>query len=414
MSALPTTPGPAAAPSRRLRDRLRRLWPYALLGVLMVVLAAVTVGPVDGLPLDPASTGPDGTAALVAVLRDLGAEVTVVDEPSQVTGETVLVLRDPGAQEWTAAIEDALAREARVVVTDPGSPLTPPAGDTFATPAAGPDCGLDALADVDRITARGFTSYEVPEGAVGCFRIDDARAWLVADARDGGTLVALAGAGPLTNAALDDADNALLAVGLLGGGGRTVSVVGPRVAVLAADGDATLLDLLPDRVRAGLLQLLVALLVVVVWRWRRLGAPVSEELPVELSGAELVVAEGELLDQADAHGHAAGLLAAALQRDLALRVGLPPSAPTEQVAAAGSDVVGTDPGTLAVLLDPASHGRLPTDGDALVRYARRVSALRRAAGLGADAAGLRTDPDRPADRHGPPRAGVAARDRSAL
>lgn len=371
----------------------RRAAPYVVVAVLMIVLAVVTVGPADGLALDPASTAPDGTAALVAVLEALGSDVALADAPQDLTaGGTVLVLRDPADPSWTAAVDEVLAGGGRVVVTDPASPLGPDAAERFVAPAAEPQCGLAALTTVGRVTGLGFTGYEVPDGAVGCFPIDDDLAWLVVQTRGGGTLVAAAGAGFLTNAALDDADNALLAVQLLRGGpGTQVTVVGPGVAVLAAAGDEGLVDLLPDRVRAALLQLVFALVVVVVWRWRRLGAPVDEPLPVELASSELVVAAGELLDQAAAHGEAVDLLAAALHRDLARRVGLPPAAPPERVAGTAAGLVGVDSGTLLGLLEPHEHGLRPTDGDALVRYAQQVARVRDRAGIGAGA-GRSSDP----------------------
>lgn len=365
------------------RERLRRSLPVLAVVALMVVLAIATVAPREGgLPLDPRSTRPEGTAALLAVLRELGVGVDVASTDS-LTGsggiggpsDVVLVLADPDAEAWTAALDDALSAGARVVVTDPGSELAPEAVQSFLPPAVAPDCDVTAFADIQRVTAGG-AAYEVPATAVGCFPHDDDLAWLVLDEVDGGgILVATGGAGFLTNAAIDEADNALLAAALLTPRpGGTVTVVGPEIALLLAEGRETLIDLVPDRVRLALLQLLVALVVVVAWRWRRLGPPVEEPLPVELPASALVTATGELLDQAGAYDRAARTLSQALRTDLVRRTGLSAQADDARIARAAAPILGRPVDHLLQALDPGGT----TGPDALVAHARRVARLRAA------------------------------------
>ena len=61
------------------RDQLRRAAPLiALTAAAVVVAVIVTRRPEGGLPLDPSSTRPDGTLALVEVLRGVGREVSAV------------------------------------------------------------------------------------------------------------------------------------------------------------------------------------------------------------------------------------------------------------------------------------------------------------------------------------------------
>lgn len=359
----------------------------------MLLLAIVTVAPGDdGLALDPRSAQPDGTAAVLAVAQQLGVATTVADAPEDLAArapasgsaaDVVLILRDPGNEEWSAAFDRALQRGATVVVTDPSSPLAPDPTQGFVAPSPSPECALDALNDVTVVTGTGFVGLEVTNGAVGCFPVDAQAAWLVAEQRGDGALVSTGGAGFLTNAALDDADNGVLAASLLAPAtAGSLTVVGPQIALAVAGGEASLIDLIPDRVKLALLQLLVALVVVVAWRWRRLGAPVVEPLPVQLQGSDLVAATGELLDQAGGYRHAADMLADSLRHDLALRCGLGPGATARQVATAAEPTVGISREEVESLLEPEG-----LDGpEAFVAHTRRIAQVRIRAGLSGDRA----------------------------
>ena len=108
-------------------------------------------------------------------------------------------------------------------------------------------------------------------------------------------------------------------------------------------------------------------------RARRRGRPVAEPQPVQLAGAELVVAVGNLLQRAKGRGQAAGLLTDDLRRSLAERLGLPASAPPDQVA----DTVAARSGVprervLRILTHPA-----PRDEAELVAHRQAVDTSRR-------------------------------------
>ena len=187
-------------------------------------------------------------------------------------------------------------------------------------------CDVAALADVGRVAAPGGIVFEVPEGAGAraCFPRNDG-AWLLVQPLGGGTVVRLGGASVLVNQELGEADNAVLLASLLvPAEGTTVQVLQPP---LPGGGDAGLTDLIAPRVRLALWQLVVAFVLLALWRARRLGRPVAEPQPVQLPGAELVVAVGNLLQRAKGRGQAAGLLTDDLRRSLAERLGLPPVGP---------------------------------------------------------------------------------------
>lgn len=85
----------------------------------------------------------------------------------------------------------------------------------------------------------------------------------------------------------------------------------------------TLTSLMPTWIWWALLQLLVAALLTAYWRGRRLGAVVTEQLPVTVRAAETVEGHARLYRRANAHGRAAELLRKAAASRLAGYFGVP-------------------------------------------------------------------------------------------
>ena len=319
-------------------------WVAVAVGVALVVAVAGR-GAEEGNPLDPASPGPLGTKGLVEVLRGLGGRVSVsADRPGAGT-ETALLLSDDLTPERRQGVLDWVGRGGTLVVADPGSGVTEvePVGSTrigLLDAEIERRCEVAALGDVGRVAAPGGVVFKVPEGPAGpggtggggaraCFPRNDG-AWLLVQPLGEGTVVRLGGASVLVNQELGEADNAILLASLLVPvEGTTVQVLQPP---LPGGGTAGLGDLIAPRVRLALWQLVVAFVLLALWRARRLGRPVAEPQPVQLPGAELVAAVGNLLQRAKGRGQAAGLLTDDLRRSLAERLGLPPSAPADQVA----------------------------------------------------------------------------------
>jgi hypothetical protein len=327
------------------RSPVRRALPWVavVLGVALVVAVAGR-GAEEGNPLDPASPGPLGTKGLVEVLRGLGGRVTVSAGQPGTGTDTALLLSDDLTPQRRQGLLDWVRRGGTLVVADPSSGVTrvEPAGSTrFGLLDAEIErrCAVPALRDAERVAAPGGVVFEIPEGqgapgnrpdaTQACFPRNDG-AWLLVQPLGGGTVVRLGGASALVNQELGEADNAVLLASLL------VPVEGTAVQVLQpplpGGGTAGLGDLIAPRVRLALWQLVVAFVLLALWRARRLGRPVAEPQPVQLPGAELVVAVGNLLQRAKGRGQAAGLLTDDLRRSLAERLGLPPSTPADQVA----------------------------------------------------------------------------------
>lgn len=357
------------------RRALRQAVPLVLIGAAALLVVLVAGAPArDGPPLDPGSTGPTGTKGLVDVLTELGVEVRLTAAPDR-SDTVMLMLAD--------TLDEDAAGELRAWVRAGGTLVVADSRSDFAPDVAGPasigplqaslprTCDSAALAGVERVAAPGGQVYEEPPGdALACFRRGDGF-WLIAVGEGEGTVVAIGGPGAFTNAALGEADNGMLAAALLAPErGGSVAFLRPPAP---GQGRSSLAELVDDRVWLALAQLLLAFGVVVVWRSRRLGAPVREPQAVQIAGSELVTAVGHLLQQTSARAQTAHLLRDDVRRELADRLGLPASCPVDAVASAVARRTGRRTDDLVALL-AGSH---PADEAALVALAADLERARR-------------------------------------
>lgn len=353
-----------------------RRWVGLALLVAAVVLGVILIGPpaTQGPPLDPASSGPLGTKALVLLLEELGAEVEVSDQAPPAEDDVALVLTDDLGEARRIEVEAWVEAGGTLVVADPLSALHPfpveaPSGFGLVEAPFDATCALPALESVTEVEPpTGSIGYGLIPGTEGCFLRDDS-AFLALASRGEGSIVALGGAGLFTNQALGDADNAVLAAVLLAPRvGTTVTFLRPPVP---GGGDDGLAELVGDNVKASLAQLGVAFGLYVLWRARRLGSPVVEAQPVTLKSSELVVAVGNLLQQARHHDEAARLVGDDLRRRLAERLGLGGDAPVAQVAQVAAARTGVPVERVhAAMVPPHLAGP-----DALVAHAAEAEAL---------------------------------------
>jgi hypothetical protein len=352
----------------------RRMLPWLLIGVGLL-LAGFYGRPVrGGPPLDPNSAAPDGTKGLMEVLRELDARVEIGgDGPDGGTGTALLLIDDLDDERRDAVL--AWVRAGGVlVVLDPSSQITQakPVGPTqigFVDAPLDRNCDLPALRDVKLISAPGGVLFEVGAGETGCFTRDEG-AWLLVQQVGSGTVVRLGGASALTNSQLGEDDNGLLAVSLLAPrAGTQVHVLQPPPP---GAGDKGLTDLIRPQLKSSIVQLAVAFVVLALWRGRRLGKPVPESQPVQIPASELVVAVGNLLQRAKGRNQASRLLADDLRRTLAERLGLPASTPPERVA----EVVAARTGLDRERLERTMSATAASEAE-LVTLAQNVEAVRR-------------------------------------
>jgi hypothetical protein len=369
-----TTTGVRATASTGARKALP--WVAIVLG-LLVVAAVGGRRAEEGNPLDPESPGPLGTKGLVEVLREVGGQVTVSGGQPGSGTDTALLLSDDLTPQRREALLAWVRRGGTLVVADPNSGVTQAKG--VGTTSIGlldaqleRRCDVAALSDVRRVAAPGGVVFEIPEGGGtrACFPRNDG-AWLLVQSLGVGTVVRLGGASVLVNRELGEADNAVLLASLLAPvEGTAVQVLRPP---LPGGGGAGLGDLIAPRVRLALWQLVVAFALLALWRARRLGRPVTEPQPVQIPGAELVVAVGNLLQRAKGRGQAAGLLTDDLRRSLAERLGLPASTPADQVADTVAERTGIPRERVLRTLTPTT----PRDEAELVALSQAIDTVRR-------------------------------------
>lgn len=349
----------------------------AALGLLVLVLVGRS-GPAAAYTVD--STAPDGFAALAELLERRGAEVRTrpAAAAARDRGRPGAVVVVPVPELATAEELDRLERAAEagtvVVLGRPpgdggvGAVPPPPArllADQPAIPAPAGRCDIDELRGLEAVDV-AFAPPVPTGGAPSCFG-DGTRAAVLRSSRGTGAVVTLSAPELLVNARLQPAkelggaplDNAAVALRLFGpppggaGPGVRVTFVDPVPSPGVVPAGATgVVGLLPTRVRLALAMGAVAFVLYAWHRAVRLGAPVRERRPVEVAGAELVVAVGGLLRRAGSPDRAAGVVRAEARAALRTRLGLSPDTPD----AALVDVVATRTGrdrqaVAAVLLD---------------------------------------------------------------
>ena len=334
--------GTAGSPSGRRYG----LWALVVLGLLAVALVAG--GPsTPGHSLDPGSTDSNGTKAMVDLLQDSGADVTVQDTSPGTSSDVAVLLSDSTSQAMTDQLERWVEAGGTLIVADPRSSFVPVATSSLdilgvtdrAVQRA--DCSIAALAGIEQLRPGPGVLYERADSTESCFA-GTSGAFVVDTPTGRGHVVAVGSSALFTNDMLGADDNAALTVALMAPReGTTVAMLygmvpdgGTRASGFAA--------LIPTGVRLALLQLAIAFVLYTWWRGRRLGRPVREPQLVQIGGSELVGAVGNLMQQTHDPDRAARLLRADLRRRLAERLGLPPDSNPDVIAEVTAARSGAD------------------------------------------------------------------------
>ncbi|MFI2670510.1 DUF4350 domain-containing protein [Streptomyces albidoflavus] len=388
-------------------SRVPPLWARSrgvLLAVLLIVVAGITLaalqqGDESGGELDPSSYDPRGSRALAALLAHDGIRVQPADSLTALREragpDTTLLVTVPDrlTGEQQAALRSTAAEaDARLVLVDPGSPsLAGLAPGTEARPPAerstvAPACTFPAAQRAGDADVGGLRySTDVP-GAERCYPSGGLPSLLrllaSAPATEGTPgspeTVLLGSSDILHNDRLDEHGNASLALQLLGSRPHLLWYLPSSSDASAAPEESRgFLELVPAGWRWATLQLCFAAALAAIWRGRRLGPVVSEDLPVVVRASETTEGRARLYHRADARDQAAALLRRATRVRLAELTG---------VTAADADAPEVLLPALTALLesrapdrDPASllFGPAPTDDAGLVRLADQLDALER-------------------------------------
>ncbi|MGW6875640.1 DUF4350 domain-containing protein [Streptomyces xanthophaeus] len=368
----------------------------ALLVLLLasaVALAALDSGTRHGY-LDPRSADPTGSRALAQLLEDRGVTtrvVTTAREAAAASGpRTTLLVTDPellgDAQRRTVRSAMDLSG-GRTVLLAPGSTalaaLAPGVRteDGWSADDLAPGCALPAATSAGRATTGTGLRYSTTRpGATACYPGNGHPTLLVlpTGTTDGDTVV-LGSESILLNENLAQEGNASLALQLLGSHPDlvwylpTLSDTDPDAT--SADEDESLFDLVPAGWSWALLQLFAAAVLAALWRARRLGPLVTENLPVIIRASEATEGRARLYRKAGARDRAATVLRAAARERLAALVGVPQSQahdPAALVPAVSTRLPDGSRDTTALLFGPT-----PSDDAALVALADHLDALER-------------------------------------
>ncbi|MBZ4560821.1 DUF4350 domain-containing protein [Mycobacterium avium] len=370
-----TTTATATAPRRRRSWR----WVLATLLVLAVIAGvdAYLSAPRPGTRMDAASTDPDGAHALVALLRDGGVDVVVADHIADVESAArpdalILVAQ---SQYLADSVLDRLARirsdlllvepttEARKALL-PGVRISGTNGFD-----SDPNCTLREAVRAGSVRFGRATTFESEDGRPMTRCYDGA----LIRFRDGGRAITAVGSTDfMTNDSLLQAGNAALAMNLAGGRPRLIWYA-PHFVEGESSSKATVLDLIPANVYWVVGQLAVVVLLVAVWRGRRPGPLVAEELPVVVRASETVEGRGRLYRSRRARDRAAAALRTAALQRLTPKLGLAGGATPEAVVSTAAQRTGSDPGWVSYHL----FGPPPTTDHDLLQLARALDDIER-------------------------------------
>ena len=340
----------------------------ALVGAVLLVVLLAGQARGGGPALDPASTDERGTRALVELLDRYGS-VDVIDGVPGPQHDTALLLSGTDADRGGEQVDAWVESGGRLVLfADDAAVVATTAGGFFGGVDRGL-CDIEALDDVGEIDVSTGVNLLVEPADGSCFG-DGRQAFVVAGDRGAGTVVTLGSSAPLTNRYLDEADNAVLAVGLLApSDGTSIALVQPRSPFEGGQGSLELLGPAFDR---SIWQAVVAFAILAFATAIRFGRPVTEAMPARIAGSELVAAVGGLMEDAGQPAQAAQVLRDAARDDLGRLLSLDPVAPGDHLPLLVAQRTGRDQDEVLAAL----HGPVATTGD-LVRTARTLEDLRR-------------------------------------
>ncbi|WP_423463228.1 DUF4350 domain-containing protein [Promicromonospora sp. MS192] len=380
--------------SRAARRWRRARWPLTVLVAvaLLVGFLAVVRPATSAAPYAPDNPEQGGAMAVAEVLRDQGVRVThvtTVAEASAAAGPDSTLLITPNPSFFAEDQISALNRTgADLVVLQPdysmlagltrGSvdstygestgPVDPECADPAAR-AAGPlrlRPGLYDSSDGSG-TVRPVLCWPDGVGAFAYARLDypDRSVTVVSDP----TVIR-------NDAVLQDG-NAALALWMLGGHEDLVWLVPDPMDVSTVGDEPTPAErgqvdaLMPPGSAPVALVVVLAAVLLTLWRARRLGPLVVEDLPVLVRSAEATRGRARLYRAARARGHAAAGLRASAADRIASRLGLARSSDANTVVDAVVAATDRPSQQVADLL----YGPPPADDAALAELARRLDTL---------------------------------------
>ncbi len=380
-------------PTVRRATRRSLFWILAAGFLVLLALGALAVNGAskgEGTPFSASNAEPAGSKAVAAVLADHGVTVHVPATLAAAAsvldgaGRSTLFLYDPQGYLDAGQLRSLAGRADRVVLFAPAfaqlralAPEVAPAGTTPGK-ALMADCPVPAVERAVSVSAAGlgYRIVEPGDTTIGCLGTGTDVFSLVQVDRADGRIVVLGTTDALRNDRVAERGNAALALGLLGSERDLVWYL-PTIDDAAIAGAPTIAQLTPAWVGPVLALLAVVAIAAAVWRGRRMGALVVEDLPVTVRASETMEGRARLYQRSGARLRALDALRIGTVGRLAAVCGLPRLAPLEDVIGAVSAAARMDPASVRALLVetvPRNDAELVRLSDALLDLERTITA----------------------------------------
>ncbi|RLP76036.1 DUF4350 domain-containing protein [Mycetocola tolaasinivorans] len=334
--------GSVQTPTVRAFFRRSRFWIIAAVAVIITAIVFMVFnnsGSARDRSLDAQDPSPTGSKAIATVLSNRGINVTVARTYEEAlsalrTGESTLLFADEGRFLDAERTRNLTDRADRTVLVNPGY-TTLDAVDSPITPAgsAGPDATLPLACTLPAAERAGSISsgpvYSPGEGTA-CFGTAESGFSLVISPDQ--RITVLGPAEVLRNESILERGNAALAIGLLGETPNLVWYLPTAADLVANGGGTTFAEATPRWLSPVLWMLILTAVTAALWRGRRFGALVGEDLPVSVPAAETRHGRARLYQRVGARTRALDALRIGTMDRLATRLGLPRQTPADAVS----------------------------------------------------------------------------------
>jgi hypothetical protein len=350
--------------------------------VAVAVLSTLLTAPRPGARMEATSTSPDGARALVTLLRDNGVDVIVADDFAAVERAARPDTQILFAQTFYLADDDLLRKLDALpgdrLLVEPSTrtreKLAPKIrlDDSTTFGGADPDCDLPEATRAGTVQLDLADTYEA-DGDFSLTRCYEGA--LVRYTDDGRTTTVVGSADFMTNSGLLTEGNAALAMNLAGTHPRLIWYA-PQRSEGETQGVAKLSDLMPDRVMWIVVQLCLVVALLALWKARRVGPLVAEQMPVVVRASETVEGRGRLYRSRRAADRAADALRTATLQRMLPRLGLGPDSAPPAVVQAVAEHCGLNPQAVAHTLfgpPPATDADLVILANELDNIERQVA-----------------------------------------
>jgi Domain of unknown function (DUF4350) len=358
---------------------------WVLLALVVIVgvatLSSYLTAPRPGGPMDPDSTSPEGARALATILREHSVDVVAAGDIAAVERaarpDTLILV----AQTFYLFDDEVLRRLAELPgdrllvapVSRTREELAPEirlgGGTTFGD--SEPDC------DLREATRAGAVQFGLSDAYEATGDTPVTRCYggaLIRYTHNGREVTVVSASDFMTNSGLLKQGNAALAMNLAGSHPRVIWYAPQHSeAESESTGGARITDFIPDQVGWVVLQLCLVIALVAMWKGRRIGPLVAEQLPVVVRASETVEGRGRLYRSRRTRDRAADALRTAALQRMMPRIGLGHDAEPPAVVTAVAERCGLPPQAVAHML----FGPAPASDPELVNLAHELDNIER-------------------------------------